>query len=217
MKEMLNGYKAVIYDCDGVIFDSLEANVAFYSKVMQHFGKPPLDRDDAEVMKLLHTYASRDVLAQLFAGDPRIGEALEFAATIDYRELLPFMHMEEGFRETLDALRGRMRLAICTNRSTSMDMVLDHFGLAGYFSCVMTASRVKNPKPHPEPLLKILEYFDIKPNEALFVGDSELDRRASEAANVPFVAYKSRMQCLARIDRHADILKLLGTNEGGHE
>jgi phosphoglycolate phosphatase-like HAD superfamily hydrolase len=214
---MLNGYKAVIYDCDGVIFDSLEANFAFYSKVLHHFGKPHLDRNDMEVMKLLHTYASKDVLAQLFAGDPRAGEALNFAGSIDYRELVPFMHMEEGFRETLEALRDKVRLAICTNRSTSMDMVLEHFGLAGYFGCVMTASRVRNPKPHPEPLLKILGYFDIKPDDALFVGDSELDRRASEAAGVPFVAYKADMPCLARIDRHLDILKLTGTAEGGRE
>jgi HAD superfamily hydrolase (TIGR01509 family) len=217
VKEMLNGYKAVIYDCDGVIFDSLEANVVYYSKVLQHFGKPPLDRNDGQVLNLLHTYASKDVLAQLFAGDPLIGEALDFAGSIDYRELLPFMHMEEGFRETLEALRKRMHLAICTNRSTSMDMVLEHFGLAGYFGCVMTASRVRNPKPHPEPLFKILEYFGIKSDEALFVGDSELDRRASEAAGVPFVAYKSEIPCLARIDRHADILKLTGTAEGGWE
>ncbi len=217
MKEILNGYKAVIYDCDGVIFDSLEANIAFYSKVLYHFGKPPLDRNDKEVMKLLHTYASKDVLGQLFAGDPRAGEALDFAGTIDYRELIPFMHMEQGFRETLDVLRDRVRLAICTNRSTSMDMVLEHFGLAGYFGCVMTASRVSNPKPHPEPLLKILEFFGLQADEALFVGDSQLDRLASEAAGVPFVAYKAEMPCMARIDRHTDILKLAVKAKGGRE
>ncbi len=215
MKEVLNSYKAVIYDCDGVIFDSLEANIAFYSKVLRHFGKPPLDRNDSQVTKLLHTYASKDVLAQLFAGDPRVSEALDFAGSIDYRELLPFMRMEQGFRETLDVLRGKVRLAICTNRSTSMDVVLEHFGLAGYFGCVMTASRVRNPKPHPEPLLKILDCFGLQPDEALFVGDSELDRMASEAAGVPFVAYKAEIACLARINRHADILKLAVTAEGG--
>ena len=213
-----NGYKAVIYDCDGVIFDSLEANFAFYSKVLDHFGKPLLDRNDSQTMNLLHTYASKDVLARLFEGDPRIQQALEFAGSIDYRELLPYMHMEDGFRETLAALQGRMRLAICTNRSTSMEMLLEHFGLAGYFACVMTASRVKNPKPHPEPLLKILEYFAIEPGEALFVGDSELDRLASESAGVPFVAYKTGMSCMARIDRHVDILQLLRAVEtGGRE
>jgi phosphoglycolate phosphatase len=209
-----NGYKAVIYDCDGVIFDSLEANFVFYSKVLEHFGKSPLDRNDGEIMKLLHTYSSRDVLARLFVGDVDYEAALGFAAAIDYRELLPFMRMEEGFRETLEALRGDMLLAICTNRSTSMEMVLEHFGLTDYFGCVMTAYRVKNPKPHPEPLLKILDHFAIMPGEALFVGDSELDRMASQAAGVPFVAYRSEMPCLARIDRHADILQIFETREG---
>jgi phosphoglycolate phosphatase len=212
-----NGYKAVIYDCDGVIFDSLEANFVFYSKVLEHFGRSPIDRNDGEIMNLLHTYSSRDVLARFFAKDDDYEAALGFAGSIDYRELLPFMRMEEGFRETLEVLRGDMLLAICTNRSTSMEMVLEHFGLAEYFSCVMTASRVRNPKPHPEPLLKILEQFAIMPGEALFVGDSELDRMASEAAEVPFVAYRSGMRCLARIERHADLLQIFESGEGEHQ
>jgi len=199
----------VIYDCDGVMFESFEANFAFYSKVLERFGKSSLDRSDAETMRLLHTYSSKDVLATLFAGDPREEEALRFAATIDYRELLPYMHMEEGLLATLEALRGRVNLAVCTNRSTSMEMLLEDFGLASYFSFVMTALKVANPKPHPEPLLKILEYYRIGPREALFVGDSELDRRSAEAAGVPFVAYKADLPCLARIDHHPDILKLI--------
>jgi len=209
----MNGYdpcrvSTVIYDCDGVIFESFEANFAFYSKVLEHFGKPPLDKGDSETMRLLHTYSSRDVLAGLF-GDELLEEALCFAAAIDYRELLPFMHMEEGFLDTLEKLRGRVNLAVCTNRSTSMDMLLGDFGLTPYFTCVMTALKVTNPKPHPEPLLKILDFYRIMPDEALFVGDSDLDRRAAEAAGVPFVAYKADLPCLARIDRHADILELV--------
>ena len=203
------GVTTVIYDCDGVMFESFEANFAFYSKVLEHFGKSSLDRCDAETMRLLHTYSSRDVLATLFAGDPLEEEALRFAATIDYRELLPYMHMEEGLLDTLETLRGRVNLAVCTNRSTSMEMLLEDFGLASYFSFVMTALKVANPKPHPEPLLKILDYYRIGPREALFVGDSELDRRSAEAAGVPFVAYKANLPRLARIDHHPDILKLI--------
>jgi HAD superfamily hydrolase (TIGR01509 family) len=208
------GVTTVIYDCDGVIFESFEANFAFYSKVLEHFGKPPLDKGDAETMRLLHTYASRDVLATLFAGDSREEEALRFSATIDYRELLPFMRLEEGFVETLEQLRGKVNLAVCTNRSTSVEMLLEDFRLAPYFSYVMTALKVTNPKPHPEPLLKILDHYRIGPQQALFVGDSDLDRRAAEAAGIPFVAYKSDLPCLARIDRHPEILKLLKSNAG---
>jgi HAD superfamily hydrolase (TIGR01549 family) len=209
----LNGYKTVIYDCDGVMFESFEANFAFYSRVLGHFGRPGLDRDDAETMHLLHTYASRDVLARLFADDRCLEEALHFAASIDYRELLPYMSMEEGLVETLRALEGKVDLAVCTNRSTSMEMLLRDFGLDGYFGFVMTASKVKNPKPHPEPLLKILEHYRIGSGEALFVGDSDLDRRASESAGIPFISYKSDLPCMARIERHPDILGILQTTK----
>jgi len=207
---VLNGCKAVIYDCDGVMFDSFEANFVFYSKVVERFGMPPLDRSDTETMRLLHTYSSRDVLATLFNGDPRGEAALSFAATIDYRELVPFMRIEEGLRETLAALHGKFDLAVCTNRSNSMEMLLEDFDLAGYFGFVMTAAKVSNPKPHPEPLLKILEHYGIGPDQAVFVGDSELDRRSAASAGVPFIAYKSDLASFARIERHEELLKIIG-------
>jgi phosphoglycolate phosphatase len=201
--------KAVIYDCDGVMFDSFEANLAFYVMVMEHFGKPALDRNDADTMRVLHTYCNRDVLAYLFDGDDRLAEVRAFSATIDYRKLFPLMLVEDGLRETLDALRGRVELAVCTNRASSMELLLESFGLQGYFSCVMTAGRVTNPKPHPEPLLKVLEHYGIAADEALFVGDSEVDRQAADAAGVPFVAYRGAMRAIARIDRHPELLSLL--------
>jgi HAD superfamily hydrolase (TIGR01509 family) len=204
-----NGIITVIYDCDGVMFESFEANFAFYSRIVEHFGLPPLERDNGETMRLLHTYSSRDVLSRLFDGDPREGEALRFAATIDYRELLPFLRMEEGLVETLEVLRKRVNLAVCTNRSASVEMLLEDFGLTPYFDYVMTAAKVRNPKPHPEPLQRILDHFRIGPREALFVGDSELDRLSAEAAGVPFVAYKADLSGMRRIDHHLDILQLL--------
>jgi phosphoglycolate phosphatase len=202
-------YKAVIYDCDGVMFDSFDANLAFYDRIMTMLGLPPLDRRDGEQMRVLHTYANREVLRYLFPDEAACNEALRCASAIDYRELVPYMRMEDGFRETLDALMPRVGLAVCTNRSTSMDMVLDSFDLARYFGIVMTAAKVANPKPHPEPLLKVLDHYRIAPAEALFVGDSDVDREAAQAAGVPFVAYKADLPALARIDRHGEIFDLL--------
>lgn len=201
--------KVVIYDCDGVMFDSFEANYAFYTQVVDHFKRPPLDRGDADAMRVLHTYCNQDVLSYIFAGDDRLAEVRAFSATVDYKKLFPLMLMEEGLRETLDALRGRVELAVCTNRASSMEMLLEAFELDRYFSCVMTAGRVKNPKPHPEPLLKVLDYYGIAADEALFVGDSEVDRQAADAAGVPFVAYRGEMRAIARIDRHQELLSLL--------
>jgi phosphoglycolate phosphatase len=206
---VLKDIKAVIYDCDGVLFDSFEANLTFYLQVMAHFGMPPLDRSDSETMRVLHTYCNKDVLAYLFSGDPRLAEVRAFSATVDYRKLFPLMMMEDGLRETLDALHGKVELAVCTNRASSMDLLLENFGLEHYFSCVMTAGLVTHPKPHPEPLLRVLDQYGITAQQALFVGDSEVDRQAAEAAGVPFVAYRGDMRAIARIDRHLDLLSLL--------
>lgn len=202
-------YKAVIYDCDGVMFDSFEANLSFYQRVMAMMGREPLDRTDEEQMRILHTYANREVLRHFFSGGREFEEAVRCAGSIDYRDLVPLMVMEQGFRKTLDSLRGRVELAVCTNRSTSMDMVLASFDLTSYFSLVMTAAKVTNPKPHPEPLLKVLEHFGIEPRQALFVGDSAVDRMAAEAAGVPFVAYRASLPAMACIDHHGDLLNLL--------
>ncbi len=204
-----NSYKAVIYDCDGVMFDSFEANLTFYQRILAHFGKTPLDRHDTETMRVLHTYANVDVMAHLFAGDDRRDEAQAFAGSINYGDLVHLMCMEENFRETLAVLQPLVHLAVCTNRSTSVDLVLESFDLARYFDFVMTAAKVERPKPYPDPLLKVLEFYGIEPGEALFVGDSEVDRLSAEAAGVPFVAYKADMAGLARIDRHEEILLLL--------
>ncbi|MBJ6723539.1 HAD family hydrolase [Geomesophilobacter sediminis] len=209
MNKFPSTIKAVIYDCDGVLFDSFEANFAFYSQIVERFGKPPLDRSDADTMRILHTYANKEVLEYLFAADTPMDQVRAFSAAIDYRKLFPLLRMEEGLRETLEQLQGKVELAVCTNRSSSMEALLETFSLDGFFSCVMTAGKVANPKPHPEPLFKVLDQYGIAPSEALFVGDSDVDRQAAEAASIPFVAYKAPMAAFARIDRHTELITLL--------
>lgn len=206
MNGLRTNYKAVIYDCDGVMFDSLESNYIFYDRVMEYLGRPPLDRSDLEARKVLHTYCFTDVMEYFFRGDERRADALAFAKTIHYRDLMPYMRMEAGLTETLGRLKGHVYLAVCTNRAISMEMIIEDFGLSGYFDCVMTAAKVANPKPHPEPLFKVLEHFGIAPAEALFIGDGEVDQQAARQAGVPFLAYRSPLPDTARIERHSDIL-----------
>jgi len=201
-------YRTVIYDCDGVMFDSMQANFAFYRTVMDHMGLS-LDWNDPDVIRIIHTYANREVMNHFFTDQADRERAVRFAGSIDYRSLIPLMRMEEGFRSTLDELKGRVDLAVCTNRSTSVDAVLEGFGLDSYFSFVMTAAKSILPKPHPEPLLRILDHYGLSANEALFVGDSVVDSQAAAAAGVPFVAYKADLPGIARIDRHEEILELI--------
>lgn len=207
MREPKSRYKVVIYDCDGVILDSIESNYIFYNRVMDYLGRAPLDRLDLNARRVLHTYSFNNVMEYFFGGDLRREEAFRFAKTIHYRDLMPFMRMEDGFVDALDQIRGSTSLAICTNRATSMDMIIEDFGLVGYFDCVMTASQVENPKPHPEPLLKVLKHFGAEPEEALFIGDGEVDMQAAKGAGIPFISYKSQLPAMARIQHHSEIVR----------
>lgn len=209
MNTIASRYKLVIYDCDGVLLDTLDSNYIFYNRVMEYLGRPPLDRTDLAARNVLHTYSFGNVMEHFFAGDERREDAWNFAKTIHYQDLAQFMRVEEGLIETLDRLKGSVSLAVCTNRATSMEMIIEDFGLTGYFSCVMTAGKVTHPKPHPEPLLKVLDHYGLEPHQALFVGDGEVDMLAARDAGVPFVAYKSHLHGATRIEHHTDIFRHL--------
>ena len=204
---MKANYKAVIYDCDGVILDSIESNYIFYNRIMDGLGRPHIDRLCTESERVLHTFSYLDVIEHFFGNDPQKEQAIAIGKTIRYKELMPYMRREEGLVETLQVLKGKVDLAVCTNRAASMEMIIEDFGLEGFFSFIMTAGKVQNPKPHPEPLLKVLEHYRIQPQEALFVGDSAVDMQAAAAAGVPFIAYKSDLPALAVIDRHQQVLE----------
>jgi HAD superfamily hydrolase (TIGR01509 family) len=199
-------YKAVIYDCDGVVLDSIESNYIFYNRIMAGLGRPPIDRLCQVSERVLHTYSYLDVMEHFFANDPQKDEAIAIGKTIRYKELMPYMRREEELVETLEQLKGQVELAVCTNRASSMEMIIEDFGLEGFFGCIMTAGKVQHPKPHPEPLFKVLEHYGLAPHEALFVGDSAVDMQAAAAAGVPFIAYKSDLPALAVIERHSQLL-----------
>lgn len=200
-------YKAVIYDCDGVILDSIESNYIFYNRIMAGLGRPPIDRLCQVSERVLHTYSYLDVMEHFFGNDPQKDQAIAIGKTIRYKELMPYMRREEELVETLQQLKGKVELAVCTNRASSMEMIIEDFGLEGFFGCIMTAGKVTHPKPHPEPLFKVLEHYGLTPGEALFIGDSQVDMQAAAAAGVPFIAYKSDLPALAVIERHSQVLE----------
>jgi phosphoglycolate phosphatase len=200
--------RGVIFDCDGVLFESRQANLAYYNKVLAHFGEAPVLMQEQERAHLCHTAASPEVFLQLLGAD-RHRQALAFAATFDYRDFIPYMVPEPGLYESLARLAEQLPLAIATNRGTSMVEVLDHFGLGHLFQTVVTSRDVPRPKPHPDMLLLAAARLGLPTEELLFVGDSELDRRAAAEAGIRFVAYKGWVSGDVRIDAHAELVDLL--------
>jgi len=50
---------------------------------------------------------------------------------------------------------------------------------------------VSRPKPDPESLYTILNFFEISTDQSIYVGDSQVDYETAKAAKVPFVSYQN--------------------------
>jgi phosphoglycolate phosphatase-like HAD superfamily hydrolase len=182
----MNRIRAIIYDCDGVLFESRRANLAYYNAILSHFDEPHVEESDQARSHLCHTAASPNVFSQLL-GVERTPLALAFASELDYRQFIPLMSPEPGMQDALAKLSVSYPLAVATNRGYSMPSILEHFGLSCYFNTVVTSRDVERPKP---------------------VGDSELDQAAAQEAGMPFANYRGELKADVQLGHHNDLVQL---------
>jgi len=213
MEQMdISKIKAVIFDCDGVLFDTALANRKFYDAVLASFGKPELTREQFVNVHMMTVTAA---IKYLFPEKKEIEEVYTSLKNIGYARFIPYMKMEEGLVRLLETLkeRGFIR-GIATNRTNTMDQVLKDNDLESHFDIVVTAADVKNPKPDPEQLNKIMAAHDLNPTEVIFIGDSEFDQKAARGAGTWFVAFKQpELTADVNVNSMDDILGILQINE----
>ncbi len=215
VQRVLQKIRCVIYDCDGVLFDSFEANTRLYNDLCAWVGRGPLSEEE---MRYVHIHTVLEAIHFIFGkGNDLEKKALETLKErqVDLRNYVEYLKMEPHLLLTLGKLKERgIFRAINTNRTTSMKHVIERYGLGPYFEMVVTALDVKNPKPHPESIEKIIEAFKLKKEEAVFVGDSEVDKQTAESSGVKFIAYKNKE--LANdlyIEDHRDLLDLVSNHK----
>ena len=202
----------IIFDCDGVMFDSRQANINFYNHILFHFGLRPLIDKDVE---FVHMHTVVESLDHIFRGTPYVAKAQEYRLKLDYIPFIKDMVMEPGLKEVLDILKPDYGLAVATNRSNTIGKVLAINGLSRYFDIVVSSLDVQNPKPHPESIFKILDFFSITPQECVYVGDSEVDFEACQASGAPLIAYKNKaLKAKIHVQSMAEIKEVLMISRG---
>jgi HAD superfamily hydrolase (TIGR01509 family) len=203
----LKHIELVAFDCDGVLFDTAQANRFYYSHVLQHFGRPAVTE---EQFRFVHMHTVHESMAYLFPDENTLEAALVFRQTMDYRKYLSYLTVEPQLISLLEKLRPRIKTAIATNRSDTMENLLAEFDLGGYFDLVVTSSDVQQPKPHPDALVKILDHFGLAPHQIIYIGDSQVDELAARAAKIPLVAYRNReLAAQYHIDSFGELEELL--------
>lgn len=202
--------KAVVFDCDGVMFDTALSNRKFYDAILAAFGKPPLNDEQFINVHMMTVKAAIEYLFPEFEDHRPVYLKIK---EIGYATFIPYMQMEKGFRELLTGLKnaGLFR-GVATNRTNTMESVLMEYNLTDSFEMVMTAADVEHPKPDPEQLIKIMDAQGFDPKEILFVGDSKYDEQAAHSAGTWFAAFKApKLDAhfhVASMDEIGDLLKI---------
>lgn len=183
--------RAIIFDCDGTLIDTRDKIVPFYNHVFGELGLPLIDETDQAVVDLCQSLADQDVFETLLPAESRAA-VFGYMASLDPADLLAAIDTEPYALETLDELRAEYPLAIATNRGRDMEHIMRHFALDDRVGVVVTAADVTRAKPGPDMLLLAAERLGVPPADALYVGDTDVDREAAAAAGMHFLLYERR-------------------------
>jgi phosphoglycolate phosphatase-like HAD superfamily hydrolase len=198
----------VIFDLDGVIFDSLAANVAFYNHILEAIGRPPRAED---ALDIIHRDPMDRSLEALVGRGPDFDRAMAYWRSMDSTPFLKLLSLYPHVRETLTGLSGRLTLAVATNRTLTARSSLASFDLLSLFAEVVTPLDSGAPKPDPAMMGLLLGRLDLRAEEVVYVGDTGADEGMCVGSGVKLIAFRNReLAAWAHVEDFREIPPLLG-------
>ena len=164
--------RAVVFDFDGTLVDSLSLVLASITHALEPFGALQPAR---EILKRLGGPPER-FMRVLLDDVTSVPAALERMERY-HREHVHLIRPYDGATNLLTKLRDAgVKLAIWTGRErASADWLLREHRLADFFGAVLCGDDLPSHKPDPAGLREIMSRLGVKPEETLFVGDADVD------------------------------------------
>lgn len=195
--------KAIIFDMDGVLVDSMRFQADAWAKAFQDADINIVREDiyelegsnDKRLIKSIFKEARKEPEPEHFERLPEKKRDL-----LEFDRIKPF----EGIPECLDELKRHFRLAMVSgsNRNT-VGKIVDKF-FSGYFDVVINGSDLERGKPDPDPYLKALEMLGLTKNECMVIENAPLGITAAKRAGLYCVAVASMLE--PEKVQHADLV-----------
>lgn len=176
----------VLFDLDGTIINTNELIISSFLHVLGNNMENPLTREEI----IPHMGLTLEQQLRNFTGLEEVSHLVK-----EYRDYNAIYHdeMVKGFphvKEVIADLHAKgFKLGVVTTKmKPSTEKVLTLFGFLEYLDVIVTVDDVKEPKPHPEPVLMAMEKLGADPERTIMVGDSPADIQAANAAGTTSVA-----------------------------
>lgn len=184
--------KAVLFDMDGVLFNSMPYHAAAWNKVMQQHGFD-LSKEEAYMHEGRTGAGTINLICQRQYGRDASPEEIAQIYQEKSKEFNQYPEPDpiEGTWELLQKVKAAGLTAMVVTGSGQLSLIerLDHH-FPGMFckELMVTAYDVKFGKPHPEPYLMALEKGGFKKDEVIVVENAPLGVEAGVAAELFTVA-----------------------------
>jgi HAD superfamily hydrolase (TIGR01549 family) len=179
-------FNAVVFDLDGTLADTFSTIMRIFNQLMSartgrewnlkdlipHFG-PPENVMFKSLFPNENDYES--VVTEFYR-----------LSMTDGHEIKSF----PGIREIVSDLRNAgVKLGVYSGASTRAARIrIGHAGLLDLFHEVVGGDQVRNYKPHPEGLVKLIERFEVDPQSTVYIGDMVADVDVGRGAGATTVA-----------------------------
>lgn len=184
--------KAVLFDMDGVLYNSMPYHAEAWHSAMAHFGMT-LSREEAYMHEGRTGASTINIVSQRERGrDATPDEVQEiYAEKCRIFNSFPPAERMTGAWEALQQVRdaGLTPMIVTgSGQHSLLDRLNSHFPGIFRRELMVTAFDVKYGKPNPEPYLMALQKGGFRPDEALIVENAPLGVRAGAASGVFTVA-----------------------------
>lgn len=165
-------YKAIIFDLDGTLVDSMWVWPEIDKAYLGQFNiLPPSDMEEAlEGMSFTETAVYFKERFKLSDSVECIKETWNKMAWEFYTQRIT---LKEGAREFLDLVyKKNLKLGIATSNSIELvSAILDKLEIKDYFTAIRTSCEVEKGKPYPYIYFKVAEDLDVEPEQCLVFED----------------------------------------------
>ena len=175
----------VLFDHDGTLVDSLALVVAATNAVLAAHDHPPQDRDTIISGMVLPT--GPRIGALLSVDDPQQQDDLAEAFFVRARQMgAAHVRLYPGIEDLLAELHAAgWALGVVTNNEGRLVReLLADLGVAGYLTLIVGEEDVPAAKPDPAGTRQALAGLGLAPQRCVYVGDSDGDLGAAQAAGL---------------------------------
>lgn len=178
--------KAIVFDLDGTLLDTLTDLAASTNYALRSCGMPEHSIDDVRRfvgngVRMLMTRAVSDG-----ESNPRFDEAFSVFRQHYMQHCLDTTCPYPGIMEALARLKEKgMMLAIVSNKMQAATEELRQHFFSQYIDVAIGESAAIRKKPAPDTVNEALRLLGISHDEAIYVGDSDVDIDTARAAMMP--------------------------------